>query len=196
MGRVWREGQKKDVFIYRLLTTGAGGGSSTASHSSQLPPTGREQAPGVPAKVRRLRPPHPFPPRRRCALRRQHRGEDLPAPAGQGGAVPRGGGRQRRRAAHLLTVSRGGGGGGAAHVQPVQPQSTLLQGRACERRTGGVQKCAGPRVQESSMFTHCVLLCAATSSRRCFEWTQRCSATRTTPSSAREPSLQGLGCAY
>ena len=22
MGRVWREGQKKDVFIYRLLTTG------------------------------------------------------------------------------------------------------------------------------------------------------------------------------
>ncbi len=23
MGRVWREGQQKDVFIYRLLTTGA-----------------------------------------------------------------------------------------------------------------------------------------------------------------------------
>jgi DNA repair and recombination protein RAD54B len=23
MGRVWREGQQKDVFIYRLLTTGS-----------------------------------------------------------------------------------------------------------------------------------------------------------------------------
>jgi lipase chaperone LimK len=25
MGRVWREGQTKDVFIYRLLTTGGSG---------------------------------------------------------------------------------------------------------------------------------------------------------------------------
>lgn len=31
MGRVWREGQKKDVFIYRLLTTGASSAAATVA---------------------------------------------------------------------------------------------------------------------------------------------------------------------
>ena len=57
----------------------------------------------------------PYPPPFPSSVPRLHRGEGVPAAAGQGGAVPSGGGRQRRRAAHLFPV---GGARRAACASP------------------------------------------------------------------------------
>ena len=127
---------------------------------------------------------------------RQHRGEDLAAPAGQGGAVARSGGRQRRRAAHLLAVGRGwrrdcvcrGKSGGRGSSRPREEENAASDSRAHWAAAGAVAPSAAAHqlalLDPSAL--HSATPAAATSSRRCLRWTRRCSATRTLPSSARE----------
>lgn len=191
----------QDVFIYRLLTTG-GAGQGRVGRGGVVQAAALSAALHMPVLPARGCPVH-FCAATPCCARtpsttsaRQHRGEDLAAPAGQGGAVARSGGRQRRRAAHLLAVGRGwrrdcvcrGKSGGRGSSRPREEENAASDSRAHWAAAGAVAPSAAAHqlalLDPSAL--HSATPAAATSSRRCLRWTRRCSATRTLPSSARE----------